>query len=266
MTQNVSVRRGKAGTLKLEIYPDAPSAGEAAARAVAQSLQSLASSGNSFGVIFATGASQLHTLGALTAMNDLPWGQIKGFHLDEYIGLPETHPASFRRYLRENLTHKVAMQSFLELDGTSTDLERTCSEYATALRAANPQLCLLGVGENGHLAFNDPWVADFHDPLDVKTVPLDLACRQQQTAEGWFARIDEVPTHALTLSIPALFRVPRLIASVPGSRKAQIVRRTVMETISPECPATLLRTHPDATLYLDQQSAAELDPEMLSPA
>jgi glucosamine-6-phosphate deaminase len=118
---------------------------------------------------------------------------------------------------------------------------------------------LLGIGENGHLAFNDPGVADFSDPLDAKVVTLDAECRQQQTAEGWFARADDVPAEAITLTIPALLRVPRLIASVPGPRKAKIVRRALEEPISTRCPATILRTHPDVTLYLDQESARELN-------
>ena len=264
MAQDMCVQQGKAGTLKVEIYPDSQSAGAAAAQAAAAALRALAAAQDTVAVIFATGASQLNTLGALTATPGLPWGKVRGFHLDEYIGLPATHPASFRRYLRENLTSKVALQSFHELDGTATDIEGMCRAYAAALRSEKPQLCLLGIGENGHLAFNDPWVADFKDPLDVKMVELDLACQQQQVAEGWFAGMDDVPSHAVTLTIPALFRVPQLIASVPGSRKAEIVRRTLTEPISVDVPATLLRTHPNATLYLNQESAAELEPGILS--
>jgi glucosamine-6-phosphate deaminase len=153
----------------------------------------------------------------------------------------------------------VAMRKFLEIDGTAADLDRVCSDYASALEAAKPQLCLLGIGENGHLAFNDPGEADFNDPLDVKVVNLDRACREQQAAEGWFESSDDVPTKAITLTIPALLRVPRLLVSVPGTRKAKIVQRSLFESISPDCPATLLRTHPNATLYLDQESAAELN-------
>ena len=123
----------------------------------------------------------------------------------------------------------------------------------------NPQLCLLGIGENGHLAFNDPGLADFNDPEDMKIVALDGECKQQQVAEGWFKSINEVPSQAITLTIPALLRVPKLIVSVPGSRKAKIIDRTLREPISTACPATILRTHPDATVYLDEESAAELD-------
>jgi glucosamine-6-phosphate deaminase len=151
------------------------------------------------------------------------------------------------------------MKEFLEVDGTAPDLKQVCRDYAGALRSADPQLCLLGIGENGHLAFNDPDEAKFNDPLDMKIVHLDMACREQQAAEGWFKSFQEVPERALTLTIPALFRVPKLIVSVPGSRKARIMRRTLQEPISTDCPSTILRTHPNATVYLDEESAAELN-------
>jgi glucosamine-6-phosphate deaminase len=245
--------------LKVEIYPDRASAGRAAAEAAAQSLRALAAGMDSLGVVFATGASQLEMLRALVSIPDLPWGKVVGFHLDEYVGIDENHPASFRRYLRENLTSRVAMRAFYEVNGSAADPEAVCRAYAEKLRAAAPRLCLLGFGENGHLAFNEPAEADFDDPLDVKIVTLDTACRQQQTAEGWFASIVEVPANAITVTIPALFRIPRLILSVPGKRKAEIVKRVFTEPITTECPATILRTHPDATVYLDPESAADLD-------
>ncbi len=145
------------------------------------------------GVVFATGASQLETLQALVAIPNLPWGQVQGFHMDEYLGMNENHRASFRRYLRENLTQRVPMAAFFEIDGSSSDPERTRHDYVRQLSAADPQLCLLGIGENGHLAFNDPAEADFHDPEAMKVVSLDVECRQQQLNEGWFATFDEVP-------------------------------------------------------------------------
>jgi glucosamine-6-phosphate deaminase len=245
--------------MKVEVYPSRQDAGRAAARAAALALSQLAKSRQTVAVIFATGASQFETLAALTAMDDLPWDRVCGFHMDEYVGLPLDHPASFRRYLRERLTGKVRMHPFHEIDGNAPDPERAASAYAEALRAADPQLCLLGIGENGHLAFNDPGVADFHDPLDAKVVELDAMCRRQQLVEGWFPTIDDVPASAITLTIPALMRVPKLIASVPGPRKAAIVRRTLQEEISTACPATILRTHPDVTVFLDQESASELE-------
>jgi glucosamine-6-phosphate deaminase len=250
--------QSSSGNLKVEIFPDRKSAGLAAAQAAAEELRRLDKSGQDIGVIFATGASQFDTLEALTAVDGLPWGRILGFHLDEYVGLREDHPASFRRYLRERLTSKVAMRSFSEINGNAEDLAVECWCYVQALRQAKPQICLLGIGENGHLAFNDPAEANFNDPLAMKVVQLDQACRQQQAAEGWFPTWKEVPERALTLTIPTLFQIPKLIVSVPGSRKAEAIRRTLQDPIATDCPSTLLRMHPDATIYLDTESAAQL--------
>ncbi len=247
-----------AENLNMEVYPTREAAGAAAAKAAARAIEELAEKSEEISVIFATGASQIDMLRALTEIPGLPWERLRGFHMDEYIGISPDHPASFRRYLRERLMDRVRMLEFSEVNGNAPDPKRECEKYAAKLRAANPQLCLLGIGENGHLAFNDPDVADFNDPLDVKVVQLDDVCRKQQAAEGWFNSIQEVPAEAMTLTIPALFRVPKLILSVPGPRKAKIVRRTVDEPISTACPATILRTHPDATVYLDKEAAAEL--------
>jgi glucosamine-6-phosphate deaminase len=245
--------------LKIEIHQDTASAGNAAAEASARAIHELKQKNERLAVIFATGASQLAMLDALIARVDVPWKEIEGFHLDEYVGISESHPASFRRYLRERLTQRVPMGRFFEIQGDAPDPETVCRQYAQRLQAARPQLCLLGIGENGHLAFNDPAEANFEDPLDVKIVDLDTECREQQVAEGWFSGLKEVPSQAITVTIPALMRVPRLIVSVPGARKAAVMRRTVEEAISTACPATILRHHPDATVYLDRNSAAELE-------
>jgi glucosamine-6-phosphate deaminase len=258
-TGNNRVTYLTAGNLKLEIHPDRKSAGAAAARAVSDELLRLDKLGKDIGVIFATGASQFDMLELLTSTPGLPWNHVLGFHLDEYVGLPEDHPGSFRNYLRERLTGRVAMREFLEMNGTADDLDAVCREYIKAMQLADPQLCLLGIGENGHIAFNDPAEADFNDPLPMKIVELDQVCRQQQAAEGWFPSWQEAPERALTLTIPTVFRIPKLIASVPGPRKAQVIRRTLQDPISTDCPSTLLRTHPDVTIYLDTDSAAELN-------
>jgi glucosamine-6-phosphate deaminase len=247
------------GSLAVEIHPSAKSMGEAAALAAAEAIKKLGSIQESLGVIFATGASQLDMLEALTRIEGTPWNRVRGVHLDEYVGLPVEHFASFRRYLRENLTQKVDMGAFYEIDGSASDPDHTCRLYAEVLRSIDPQLCLLGIGENGHLAFMDPAVANFNDPQDVKVVRLDAACRAQQVAEGWFNNLEEVPDNAVSMTIPAILRVPRLIVSVPGVRKAAIIRRTLEEAISTSCPATILRTHPNVTVYLDEESASELD-------
>lgn len=262
--ENNQTNQFLAGKLKVEIYSDRKAAGMAAALAAADALKQLAAAQESFSVIFATGASQLQMLEALTGLEGLPWKRVRGFHMDEYVGLPADHPASFRRYLRERLTQKVSLQEFHEVDGSAPDPEQAARQYSALIRAANPQLCLLGIGENGHLAFNDPGVADFSDPVDAKIVHLDEVCRGQQAAEDWFASVDEVPEAAITLTVPALFRVPRLIVSVPGPRKAAIVRRALEDPISTDCPATILRTHPGATVYLDAESAAQLDGILVS--
>ena len=176
------------GRSSSEIHPNRKSAGEAAAQAAADELQRLAKSGKDIAVIFATGASQFDTLDALTSLPGLPWGRMVGFHLDEYVGLDENHPASFRRYLREKLTSRVPMRKFHEIDGRAEDLDAVCREYVTALHAANPQLCLLGIGENGHLAFNDPAEADFNDPEAMKVVTSGSASagssRQPRAGSG----------------------------------------------------------------------------------
>jgi glucosamine-6-phosphate deaminase len=249
----------QAGRLAVRVYESREEMGRAAAQHAADRLRALAAEHEIVPVIFATGASQLATLEALTAIPGLPWDRVIGFHMDEYLGIPENHPASFRRYLQEHLTGRVPMREFYGINGTDGNVERVMRAYADLLHAYPPRLCLLGIGENGHLAFNDPAEADFNDPYEIKVVTLDEVCREQQRSEGWFATLDEVPRRAITLSIPTLFRVPELILSVPGARKAQIVRQTLYGPISPACPATVLRRHPNATVYLDRESAAQLN-------
>ena len=256
---SVEIKRFQIEKLKIEIYSTREEAGAAAAQATAEELTKLGQKNETIGVIFATGASQIETLRALIAIPGLPWDRIRGFHMDEYVGIVADHRASFRHYLRTKLAQHVRMHQFYEVDGNCPDPEKGCQDYADSLHAANPRICLLGIGENGHLAFNDPGIANFNDPLDMKVVDLDDDCKRQQVAEGWFKSTDEVPAQAMTLTIPALFRVPKLIVSVPGLRKAAIVSRTLHDAITTACPASILRTHPDATIYLDEESASELD-------
>jgi glucosamine-6-phosphate deaminase len=153
------------------------------------------------------------------------------------VVIAENHPVSFRRYLRENLTERVPIAEFFEIDGDTSDPDRVRRDYVQKLHEADPQLCLLGIGENGHLAFNDPPKANFNDPDAMKVVTLDATCRQQQLAEGWIKKLEDVPQRALTLTIPTLLKVSKLIVSVPGRRKAQSGRRTLQEPISTACPA-----------------------------
>lgn len=253
------VRSLRVGSLNVEAYESTAAMAKAAAEAAGRALRTLAQANETVGVIFATGASQVATLEALVSIPDLPWGRVVGFHMDDYLEIPDQHPASFRSYLQRRLTSKVSMRNFYWMDGAAGNPDEICRRYSDLLRQFPPQLCLLGIGENGHLAFNDPAVADFRDPDEIKVVSLDEQCRRQQAGEGWFkGGIDEVPKIAITLTIPPLFRVPQLILSVPGERKANIVCRTLTEDISTRCPATILRNHPNATVYLDPASAAQL--------
>jgi len=238
----------------LHPYNTTAAMGHAAAQHAATSIRSIGERQETIPVVFATGASQLATLRALVTIPNLPWDRVIGFHMDEYIGLSDRQKASFRHYLREELTSRVPIREFYEVDGEASDPEAFCRHYADLLQKWRPQLCLLGIGENGHLAFNDPPVADFDDPEDVKITTLDPECRAQQVAEGWFGSVAEVPARAITLTIPTLLRIPELILSVPGERKQRIVERALREEISTRCPATILRDHPRAHLYVDGQS------------
>jgi glucosamine-6-phosphate deaminase len=195
-------------------------------------------------------------LDALVKDQDLPWEKIIGMHLDEYVGLSPDNPGSFRHYLTQYLTSRVRIRAFHGIDGDASNVAAMCERYAQLLHEIHPEVCLMGIGENGHLAFNDPGVADFNDPLEVKVVELDQTCREQQAAEGWFRELDLVPRQAITMTLPAILRIPHLVVSVPGVRKAAILRRALEEPISTACPATILREHSGATLYLDAASAS----------
>jgi glucosamine-6-phosphate deaminase len=258
---DMDIIRFKVDALNVEVHPNSKSCGHAAAENASQAISKLCKIQDVVGVVFATGASQMDTLDSLVNRQEVCWDKIVGFHLDEYVDLDQDHPASFRKYLRQNLTSRVPIRKFFEIDGNAPDPDSFCLAYAEQLREADPQLCLLGIGENGHLAFNDPGVANFQDPCEMKAALLDSACRKQQAAEGWFQTWEDVPDRALTLTIPTIMHIPKLILSVPGQRKAEIVRRTFHEAISEQCPATILRTHPDATLFLDSESAAQLNLE-----
>ena len=245
--------------MKVHCYDTAEELGMAAAKQAAARMQAVAAQQQWIPVVFATGASQLATLRGLTAIPDLPWERVIGFHMDEYLGISAEHPASFRHYLRKELVERVPLREFHEIDGNASDADQFCAYYTDLLRRFPAQLCLLGIGENGHLAFNDPAEADFGDSRDMKIVTLDRECRQQQVNEEWFGSLEEVPKQALTLTIPALMRIPELIASVPGRRKCGAVERTLGEEISTHCPATILRTHVNAHVYLDRDSAAGVE-------
>jgi glucosamine-6-phosphate deaminase len=185
--------------------------------------------------------------------------RLVAFHMDEYLGLPAEHPSAFRHYLNHHIFKPVKLHNgqLRLIPGERVDRPlRVCLDYEDALRAEPPDVTCAGIGENGHLAFNDPPVADFRDPLWVKVVRLDPACRAQQVHDGGFARLEDVPTHAYTLTVPALLAAPIVSVVVPGPRKAEAVRATLRGPIDESCPASALRRHPGATLWLDRESAA----------
>jgi glucosamine-6-phosphate deaminase len=207
-------------------------------------------------VIAATGASQFHFLASLIASREIPWDQVELFHLDEYLGLPATHPASFRKYLQDRLIGPAGISKTHLIDGEG-DPELVCHTVAKAISAAPIDVAFIGIGENGHLAFNDP-PADFETREPYLVVTLDEACRRQQVGEGWFPSIEQVPTRAISMSVQQILASRRLLCIVPDERKAVAVRDAVNGPVTPEVPASILQTHPATTLYLDRASASLL--------
>ena len=244
--------------LRVEQYADREQMGAAGAQAVAERIRLLVAEKGSAVVVFASAPSQNEFLATLSALDDLPWDKVVAFHMDEYLGLPAGSPQGFGYFLQERLYNRVKPGTVHFLDGQAADPEAECRRYAALLAVHPVDIVCAGIGENGHLAFNDPPVADFSDPLQVKVVELDEACRLQQVHDGCFPTFDDVPTHALTLTIPALMAAPGIYAIVPGPTKAQAVRDTLQAPVGPHCPATILRQHPQATLYIDRDSAALL--------
>lgn len=249
-------------SLKVLVFEDRAQAGRAAGRDVARAIAERQQAAGRANVIFAAAPSQNEVLAALVADKSIDWERVFGFHMDEYLGLGPDHPASFRRYLQEHLFRLVGMpdERLRLIPGERTDrILATCLEYEQILKDEPTDVVLAGIGENGHIAFNDPPVADFIDPVLIKAVRLDHACRVQQVNDAsCFREIDDVPTHALTLTIPALLRASVLAVVVPGPRKANAVLATLKGPIGEACPATALRKHPGATLYLDRDSARSI--------
>jgi glucosamine-6-phosphate deaminase len=243
--------------LAVTVFADRAGLDDAAAADAAQVLDAAVQARGTAHAMFATGNSQLGFLDALTGREDVDWSSVVVFHMDEYIGIDDTHPASFARYIRERIADQVRPKAVHCLSGAASDVHAECERYAGLLRAHPLDLCCLGIGENCHLAFNDP-PADLDDPLDLKIVTLDSACRRQQVGEGHFGRIEDVPTRAVTVTVPALLRAATVLAIVPEARKANAVRRALEERVGPACPASALRRCSHAHLYLDRGSASEL--------
>jgi len=256
-SENKEYETRRYGALETRIFDGQASLGAWAAEDLAEILKSAIAAKGCANIIVATGNSQLALMQALRKRDDIAWDRISVFHMDEYAGMSDEHPASFRRYIRENLTDVVKPKAFYGVDGDADDLEAAMVAYA-ALLAANPaDACVMGIGENGHLAFNDP-PADFETDDTIHVVTLDAACRQQQVGEGHFATMDDVPTQALSLTVPALMRPPRLLVVVPESRKAEAVKAALTGPITPEVPASILQRQSHAVLYLDRESSALL--------
>jgi glucosamine-6-phosphate deaminase len=242
--------------MDVRIYSDRETLSRAAAAHVADALRACLRAQDTARIIAATGASQIEFLEALTATDGIEWSRVEMFHLDEYVGLALTHPAGFRRYLRDRLIDKVGIGRYHLLDGEA-DPDRVAQQAGDVLAAGAVDVAFVGIGENGHLAFNDP-PADFTTERPYVIVTLDDACRRQQVGEGWFASIDDVPTRAISMSVRQILKSREIVAVVPDARKANAVKACVEGPVSPMAPASILQTHANTTLYLDRASAALL--------
>lgn len=241
----------------LKVFADKIQLSEAAAEQAAEAIRRAMAESGRARIIAATGASQFDFLQALTSKTEIDWQRVEMFHLDEYVGLPISHPASFRKYLLERLIEPTGMKNYHLLDG-ERDPAAVCREVGELISSAPIDVAFVGIGENGHLAFNDP-PADFEieDPYIV--VNLDEACRRQQVGEGWFATIDDVPRQAISMSIKQIMKAREIVCVVPDARKAEAVRNCFEREIGPDYPASILRRHEQTVVYLDEASASLLE-------
>lgn len=247
----------KADNLTVKKYTTREEMGAAAARDIRNAIRTLLEKKAEINVIFAAAPSQNEVLRALVE-SDVDWSRVNAYHMDEYIHLPPDAPQCFGNFLTGKIFGKVPFKSVNLIDSTAPDAQAECDRYEAILRANPADIIILGIGENGHIAFNDPWVANFKDDRLVRIVALDDVCRQQQVNDGCFATLEEVPKIAMTLTCPVFIRAPQLFCIVPALAKANAVKRTLEGAISEECPATVLRSHGNAVLYLDADSASKL--------
>ena len=243
--------------LKVRVFEDRGKLGRSAGLECAGHMKELLKRQERIRMIFAAAPSQNEFLETLAAEPGIDWSRVTAFHMDEYIGLAPGAPQRFGHFLQEGL-FKLVKPGEVHLIDSSGDPDEECRRYGELVQAEPIDIVCMGIGENGHIAFNDPPVADFSDPVPMKSVELDDICRQQQVNDGCFASFDQVPTHALTLTIPALMSGVRLFCMVPGSTKRQAVQATLEDEISPACPSTVLRRHPDCTLYTDKDAYGDL--------
>ncbi len=246
------------GEMKAEIYEDIEGVAKAAADNTYKILKECVAAKGFARVIFATGNSQLPFLRALREFDDMPWSKITAFHMDEYIGLDAHHPASFFRWIKENIEEMFSPQNIYYISSDPESILSTCFTYEELLKEDEVDLVCMGIGENGHIAFNEPHIADIDDPVLLKVIKLDNISRQQQVNEGHFIRIDEVPSHAITLTVPALIMPKHIQVVVPEKRKADAVSKTFNESIGSSCPSTFLRTCPNARIFIDRDGAIEI--------
>ncbi len=250
---SISGQSSRHDSLLARSFPSRGAMGEAAAADIAVALRARLAEQPSVRMIFAAAPSQQEVLEELVAAPDIDWSRVTAFHMDEYVGLAPAAPQRFANWLDQRLFSLVPFGAVHRIDPGS-DPDATAAQYATALAAAPIDIVCLGIGVNGHLAFNDPPVADFNDPLDVKQVALDDICRQQQVDDDCFERFEDVPLMAVTLTIPRLMRAQELFCIVPGAAKREAVRQTLDGPIAVSCPGSILRTHPHCTLYIDADS------------
>jgi glucosamine-6-phosphate deaminase len=249
--------------MEINVSPNPEELGKVAGSAAAELIRKAIAENGSANIILATGTSQFQTLNQLIAEQEIDWSKVVMFHLDEYIGLPITHPASFRKYLKERVLSKVPALKEAYLINGEVDPKEECERLGNLIAQYPIDVALVGIGENGHLAFNDP-PADFETEQPYLVVELDEPCRQQQLGEGWFKSIDEVPQKAISMSVKQIMKSKHIICSVPDERKATAVKNTVEQTVSNIYPASILQRHPGCTLYLDKASAAELSTNTVS--
>jgi glucosamine-6-phosphate deaminase len=244
--------------MQVHVHETPEELGKAAAEQAAAILRERLSEQDRVNLILATGASQFATLKHLAESSGISWSRVSCFHLDEYLGISETHPASFRKYLRERFVEQLPepLASFEYINGEG-DAQAECQRLAAAIQQVQIDLAMIGIGENGHLAFNDP-PADFETEVPYLVVDLDDACRQQQLGEGWFPTFDDVPKQAISMSVKHILKSNAIICSVPDERKAAAVQQAVEGPVTPECPASILQQHSGIDLYLDAAAASKL--------
>ncbi|MFW6100543.1 MAG: glucosamine-6-phosphate deaminase [Bacteroidota bacterium] len=244
--------------MKIQIYSTKKDTSQKAAQQAAEILKEAINRNNKATFIAATGLSQTDFLDYLSQDTDIDWSKTEMFHLDEYVGIPETHPASFRKYLKERFIDKVNPGTVHLINGSTETPEDEVKRLNQLMSGKEIDVAFIGIGENGHIAFNDP-PADFETKDPFIVVNLDQACKKQQVGEGWFADLEDVPSKAITMSVSQIMKSNNIICTVPGERKAEAVKKCFEGEISPNCPASILKKHEDASIYLDEASAQLLE-------